>query len=32
MSTNLKVLIGKLNDTCRKAAERAASLCLSRGH
>ena len=32
MSTNLKVLIGKLNDSCRKAAERAASLCLSQGH
>lgn len=32
MSTNLKVLIGKLNDPCRKAAERAASICLSRGH
>ena len=32
MSTNLKVLIGKLNDPCRKAAERAASICLLRGH
>ena len=32
MSTNLKTLITKLNDTCRSAAERAASLCLSRGH
>ncbi|KAA3653756.1 MAG: type VI secretion system ATPase TssH [Proteobacteria bacterium] len=32
MSTSLKTLISKLNATCRKAAERAASLCLSRGH
>ncbi len=32
MSTNLKTLITKLNDTCRSAAERAASLCMSRGH
>jgi len=32
MSSNLKTLIGKLNDTCRKAAERAASLCMARGH
>lgn len=32
MSTHLKVLIGKLNDTCRKAAERAAGVCMGRGH
>src|ERR1700761_9454766 len=32
MSTPLKTLIAKLNTTCRLAAERAASLCLSRGH
>ena len=32
MSTNLKTLISKLDDTCRRAAERAANLCLSRGH
>src|SRR3954467_384552 len=32
MSTNLKTLISKLNDTSRKAAERAASLCMSQGH
>jgi len=32
MSQHLKTLIGKLNDTCRRAAERAASLCLARGH
>ncbi|GAA5179134.1 type VI secretion system ATPase TssH [Niveibacterium umoris] len=32
MSTHLKVLIGKLNVTCRQAAERAAALCMSRGH
>ncbi|MGH8086167.1 MAG: type VI secretion system ATPase TssH [Lysobacter sp.] len=32
MSINLKTLIGKLNDHCRTAAERAANLCLSRGH
>jgi len=32
MSTNLKTLISKLNDTCRKAAERAANLCMSQGH
>lgn len=32
MSRNLKTLIGKLNDTCRQAAERAANLCLARGH
>ncbi|HRO28324.1 MAG TPA: Clp protease N-terminal domain-containing protein, partial [Luteimonas sp.] len=32
MSINLKTLIGKLNDTCRQAAERAANLCMARGH
>src|SRR5829696_1385658 len=30
MNTNLKSLIGKLNDTCRNALEAAAGLCLSR--
>ena len=32
MAINLKTLIGKLNDTCRQAAERAASLCMARGN
>lgn len=32
MSTPLKTLITKLNTTCRQATERAASLCLARGH
>ncbi|GAB2629395.1 type VI secretion system ATPase TssH [Novilysobacter erysipheiresistens] len=32
MSINLKTLIGKLNDPCRQAAERAANLCLARGN
>ncbi|QGZ66440.1 type VI secretion system ATPase TssH [Paraburkholderia acidisoli] len=32
MSTPLKTLIAKLDTTSRLAAERAASLCLSRGH
>ena len=32
MSTSLKTLINKLNPLCRKAAERAASICQSRGH
>ena len=32
MSINLKTLIGKLDDTCRLAAERAANLCMQRGH
>ena len=32
MSTHLKTLIGKLNDTTRLAAERAASLTMARGH
>ncbi|QBE65941.1 type VI secretion system ATPase TssH [Pseudoduganella lutea] len=31
MSLNLKTLIGKLNDTCRTAATRAAGLCVSMG-
>ncbi|MEK8085496.1 type VI secretion system ATPase TssH [Aquabacterium sp. A3] len=32
MSQNLKTLISKLNDTTRQAAERAAGLCMGRGH
>ena len=32
MSINLKTLIRKLDDTCREAAERAANLCMARGH
>ena len=32
MSNNLKTLIGKLNDTTRRAAERAASLTMARGN
>lgn len=32
MATPLKTLIGKLNQTCRQAAERAASLCMAHGH
>ena len=32
MSNNLKTLISKLNDTSRRAAERAANLCMARGH
>jgi type VI secretion system protein VasG len=32
MTASLKVLISKLNPRCRVAAERAASLCMSRGH
>jgi type VI secretion system protein VasG len=32
MSSNLKTLITKLNDSCRGAAERAANLCMARGH
>jgi type VI secretion system protein VasG len=32
MSNNLKTLISKLNDTSRKAMERAASLCMAQGH
>eukprot|EP01034_Spumella_vulgaris_P026887 gene26887-33536_t len=31
MSINLKTLIGKLNDTCRVAATRAAGICVSLG-
>ncbi|MDD1622711.1 MAG: type VI secretion system ATPase TssH [Methylococcaceae bacterium] len=31
MSTNLKTLIGKLNDTSRTAATRAATICVERG-
>ena len=30
MTANLKVLIGKLNSTCRKAAERAINYCVAR--
>ena len=32
MTTTLKTLISKLNDTTRKAAERAANLCMARGN
>ncbi|MBY4897512.1 type VI secretion system ATPase TssH [Cupriavidus sp. AU9028] len=32
MATPLKTLIAKLNQTSRQAAERAASLCMARGH
>ena len=32
MNINLKTLIGKLNDSCRLAAERAASLCMASGN
>jgi len=32
VSTTLKTLIAKLTDPCRQAAERAANLCLARGH
>ncbi|PPD34599.1 MAG: type VI secretion system ATPase TssH [Methylomonas sp.] len=32
MTTSLKTLIGKLNETCRTAATRAATLCVERGH
>jgi len=32
MSSNLKTLISKLNDTTRRAAERAANLCRAHGH
>ncbi len=31
MNTNLKVLIGKLDDVCRKATERAINACMARG-
>jgi len=32
MSNNLKTLISKLNDNCRRAAERAASICMAKSH
>src|SRR3954454_4066738 len=32
MTANLKVLIGKLDTTSRKAAEQAVNYCVSRGH
>lgn len=32
MSASLKTLVAKLNACCRTAAERAAGLCMSRGH
>jgi type VI secretion system protein VasG len=32
MSINLKTLISKLDDTCRRATERAANLCMARGN
>ena len=32
MNLNLKALVGKLNDTARKALESAAGLCLTRTH
>ena len=32
MNVNLKGLIGKLDDSCRRALEAAAGLCLSRTH
>ena len=32
MSNNLKTLISKLNDNCRCAAERAASICMAKSH
>lgn len=32
MNVSLKALIGKMNDTCRKALEAAAGLCLTRTH
>jgi type VI secretion system protein VasG len=32
MKTNVKSLLGKLDDTCRKALESAAGLCLSQTH
>jgi type VI secretion system protein VasG len=32
MSNSLKTLIAKLNGNCRRAAERAAAICMSRGH
>ena len=32
MSTSLKTLISKLNQNARMATERAANICMSRGH
>jgi type VI secretion system protein VasG len=32
MSTSLKTLVSKLNDSCRAGAERAAAITMSRGH
>ncbi len=32
MATNLRAVIGKLNDTTRNALEAAAGLCVSRAH
>ncbi len=32
MSTSLKTLVSKLNDTCRSGAERAAAITMARGH
>ncbi len=32
MTANLKVLIGKLNPSCKKAAEQAINYCVARGH
>ena len=32
MNNSLKTLISKLNDSCRRAAERAAAICMSKGH
>jgi type VI secretion system protein VasG len=32
MTANLKVLIGKLNPCCKKAAEQAINYCVARGH
>jgi type VI secretion system protein VasG len=32
MSTSLKTLVSKLDDTCRSAAERAAAITMARGH
>ena len=32
MSTSLKTLVSKLDDTCRTAAQRAAGITMARGH
>ncbi len=32
MNSSIKALIGKLNEVCRKATERAANRCMSNGH